>query len=206
MSAAGLIGLMAAFRSFLQQSLDAEPQGRRDQPGLRSAVCLAFRVSVAGAGRGQSWPFPKPNYLGLHSCWFRIPGSRQWASPGAPPPASWGPRFYPPLVVWTSRGDVRLGSCTCASRLWCCAGLTPILIPQDPGRGDVAPILSSCWQARSFSHAAIPPAAMLRTMETRLTASACVARLGHRFRGGTRVIPLLVLLIPCSYWGSTARS
>ena len=190
-SVAGLIGLMALFQ-LLQQALDAEP--REGGAPAFGAICLAFAFLWLVLARAllaiSEAELPETAQLGFA---FR---EAQCASLAAAA-GLMGTALYPPFVFWTSRIMFAWVLALCLETLL--RQLTPILIPQDPGRGDVAPI-QLLLREIVFSRSN-PLRAILRTMETRLGVSMrsawAIAFVEHA------VIPLLVLLT-LLFWGSTA--
>jgi regulator of protease activity HflC (stomatin/prohibitin superfamily) len=186
-----LVGLMALFQ-LLQQALDAEP--REGGTATFGAVCLAFAFVWLVLGRALR-AIPEADLPGAEQLGFAF-REAQWASLAAAA-GLMGATLYPPLAVWTSRVMFAWVLGLCIETLL--RRLAPILIPQGPGRSDVAPIHLLLREV-VFS-GGNPLGSMLRTLETRYGVSMRSSWAISFVEGA--IIPLLLLLI-LLYWGSTA--
>ncbi|HEV8062288.1 MAG TPA: SPFH domain-containing protein [Gemmataceae bacterium] len=186
-----LVGLTALFQ-LLQEALDAGV--REGGSAAFGAVCLAFAFVWLVLGRSlqavSATDLPEAEQLGFA---FR---EAQWASLAAAA-GLMATMLYPPLVVWTSRALFAWVLASCIETL--VRRIAPILIPQGPGRSDVAPIQLMLREI-VFSRGN-PLGSMLRTLETRYGVS-MRSTWAITFVEGA-IIPLLILLI-LLYWGSTA--
>ena len=189
--AAVLFGLLALFQ-ILQQSLDAELR-EGGSPGF-GAVCLAFAfvwlvlARTFQATSREELPEARPLAFAFREA--------QWASLCAAVSLMALP-VYAPLAFWVSRGLFVWVLALCLETL--IRRIGPVLIPQDPGPLDVAPIDLLLREVVFAS--GNPLGSMLGTLETRYGVTMRSAWAIRFVKGST--IPLLLLLLAL-LWGSTA--